>query len=56
VNVAARLEQLNKQYGLYILVGENTVQTCGSEFDFEEAGEVTVRGRKAPTKIYTVKG
>lgn len=56
VNVAARLEQLNKQYGSYILVGENTVQTCGSEFDFEEAGEVTVRGRKAPTKIYTVKG
>ncbi len=56
VNVAARLEQQNKEYGSYILAGENTVQTCGSEFDFEKAGEVVVRGRKAPTKIYTVNG
>jgi adenylate cyclase len=56
VNVAARLEQQNKEYGSYILVGENTVQTCGPGFDFEQAGEVTVRGREAPTKIYTVNG
>lgn len=55
VNVAARLEQLNKQYGSYILAGENTVDACGDAFDFEEAGEVTVRGRATPTKIYTVK-
>ncbi len=56
VNVAARLEPLNKQYGSYILAGEETVQLCGSEFDFKQAGEVTVRGREAPTKIYTVAG
>lgn len=56
VNVAARLEQLNKQYGSYILAGENTVEACGMDFDFEQAGEVTVRGRAAPTKIYTVTG
>ena len=56
VNVAARLEQQNKQYGSYILVGDNTVQACGSKFEFEHAGEVTVRGRVTPTKIYTVKG
>jgi len=55
VNVAARLEQLNKQYGSYVLVGENTVKSCGSEFDFERVGEVTVRGRESPTRIYTVK-
>ncbi len=54
VNVAARLEQLNKKYGSYILVGENTVKACGSEFDFSHAGEVTVRGRETPTRIYTV--
>ncbi len=56
VNVAARLEQQNKQYGSYILVGDNTVQACGSEFDFEHAGEVVVRGREEPTKIHTVRG
>ena len=54
VNIAARLEQMNKQYGSYILAGENTVDGCGSQFDFSQAGEVTVRGRKSPTKIYTV--
>ena len=25
VNIAARLEQLNKEYGIYILASENTV-------------------------------
>jgi adenylate cyclase len=54
VNVAARLEQLNKQYGSYVLAGESTMQACGPEFDFKHAGEVTVRGREAPTRIYTV--
>ncbi len=56
VNVAARLEQQNKQFGSYILAGENTVEACGSEFEFKRVGEVTVRGRETPTKIYTVKG
>ncbi|MCH7936395.1 MAG: adenylate/guanylate cyclase domain-containing protein [Proteobacteria bacterium] len=55
VNIAARLEQLNKEYGIYILAGENTVAACGDEFTFEQMGEVTVRGRQAKTKIYTVK-
>ena len=54
VNVAARLEQQNKQYGSYILVGENTVEACGSKFKFKRVGEVTVRGRETPTEIYTV--
>ncbi|MEM9685111.1 MAG: adenylate/guanylate cyclase domain-containing protein, partial [Pseudomonadota bacterium] len=54
VNVAARLEQQNKQYGSYILVGENTVEACGSKFTFKRVGEVTVRGRETPTEIYTV--
>jgi len=56
VNIAARLEPLNKEYGSYILVGENTVNACqNNECEFEPVGEVTVRGRAAPTKIYTVK-
>ena len=55
VNIAAQLEQLNRKYGIYILAGENTVAACGGEFIFEQMGEVTVRGRQAKTKIYTVK-
>jgi len=54
VNVAARLEPLNKQYGTYILAGENTVTACGETFEFEQVGEVTVRGRETATRIYTV--
>lgn len=55
VNIAARLEPLNKDYGTYILVGENTVKECGGACEFEAVGEVTVRGRATPTKIFTVK-
>ena len=55
VNIPARLEQLNKEYGIYILAIENTVAASGDEFTFEQMGEVTVRGRQAKTKIYTVK-
>ncbi len=55
VNVAARLEQLNKEYGTYIMAGEHTVAACGAGMDFELVCEVTVRGRETPTKVFTVK-
>jgi adenylate cyclase len=55
VNVAARLEQLNKQYGTYIMAGENTVKVCADEFAFERVGEITVRGRSSPTEVYVLK-
>ena len=54
VNVAARLEVLNKEYGSYILVGENTVNDCANDFNFKKVGEVAVRGRVATTKIYNI--
>jgi len=53
VNVAARLEQMNKEHGTRILIAEATVeQTDG--FDFEEVGTLPVRGRKKDVKTYTV--
>ena len=55
VNIAARLEQLNKEYGTYILVSEQTAQAAGDDFDFEMIGQVTVRGRSAPTCVFAVK-
>ncbi|MBL6929751.1 MAG: adenylate/guanylate cyclase domain-containing protein [Rhodospirillales bacterium] len=55
VNIAARLEQLNKQYGTYVLVTEQTARAAGSGFAFDVVGEVTVRGRAAPTCVMTVK-
>ena len=54
-NIAARLEPLNKDYGTYILAGETTVRACSDACEFEPVGEVTVRGRTTPTKIFTIK-
>ena len=54
VNIAARLEQLNKKYGSYILATENTVRAAGAGFAFRRVDEVTVRGRATPTTVYTL--
>lgn len=57
VNLAARLEQLNKEYGTYLLLSERTCQLAGFDrFRFERVGTATVRGRSAPTNVYTVAG
>lgn len=54
VNVAARLEPLNKQYGTYILATERTCAEAGPGFTTRRIGEITVRGRAAPTVVLTV--
>ncbi|MGH8691621.1 MAG: adenylate/guanylate cyclase domain-containing protein, partial [Burkholderiales bacterium] len=43
VNIAARLEQLNKNYGTYLLASESTVRAAGGEFSFRPVDEITVR-------------
>jgi len=52
VNIAARLEQLNKEFGTYILCGENTTASCEEVCKFKPITEVTVRGRNAPTRVF----
>jgi len=54
VNIAARLEQLNKKYGTYILLSESTVRAAGGHFSFRPVDEIAVRGRVGPTRTYTV--
>ena len=55
VNIAARLEQLNKEYGTYVLVTEQTAEAAGGVFSFDVMGEVTVRGRATPTRVLAVR-
>lgn len=56
VNLAARLEQLNKDYGTGIIVSHRTCELAGrGEFDYEQLGTTTVRGRQSPVDIYTVR-
>jgi class 3 adenylate cyclase len=54
VNLAARLEELNKQYGTRILVSESTREACGDRFVFHGLGSVTVRGRSDAVAIFSV--
>lgn len=55
VNLTARLEQLNKDYGTRIIVSDRTLtQIPEGLFAFEPLGEVSVRGLNQPIKIYTV--
>ncbi|MCX4029792.1 adenylate/guanylate cyclase domain-containing protein [Endozoicomonas sp. SM1973] len=55
VNLAARLEALNKQYNTLILLSERTRALAKGAFDFRLVGEVQVRGRTQPTSIYTLR-
>jgi adenylate cyclase len=55
VNLTARLEQLNKDYGTRIIVAQSTVDAIpAGSFEFRELGEVAVRGLLRPVTIYTV--
>jgi len=56
VNLTARLEQLNKDYGTRIIVSESTISRIPEGlFDFSELDEVSVRGLNRPVRIYTLK-
>ena len=51
VNVAARLEQLNKEYGSLVLVSGNTVDRLTESFPLLPAGEVPIRGKQEPVRV-----
>ena len=51
VNLASRLESLNKEYGSRILVSEHTV-SLSSGFNFRRAGSTTVRGQSKPVELF----
>lgn len=54
VNLAARLEALNKEFATRILISESTRQLIGDDFDLEEIGEIPIRGRSSPVPVYSV--
>jgi adenylate cyclase len=56
VNLTARLEQLNKDYGTRIIISESTLARIPEgRFDFFELDKVSVRGLNRPVRIYTLK-
>jgi adenylate cyclase len=53
VNLASRLEGLNKFYGTAIMASETTVQECGEALEFQELDRVAVKGRETPVTVFT---
>lgn len=56
VNVAARLEQLNKEHGTTIIVSSPTreIMVDDSPYQWRELGSIAIRGRSAPLDVYEV--
>jgi adenylate cyclase len=52
VNLASRLEGLNKIYGTHIIVSESTREQAGRDLHFREIDLVTVKGKLKPVPIY----
>jgi adenylate cyclase len=52
VNVASRLESINKQYGTQICVSHAVYQDVGESLLLRPLGRVTVKGRQAPVVVY----
>lgn len=56
VNLAARLEPMNKEYATTITVSMYTREKAAGRFLFRELDSVRVRGREAPLTIYELVG
>ncbi len=56
VNIAARLEVVNKIYGTYTLVGSSTYKSAGDNIMAREIDSVLVAGKEDPVTIYEIIG
>jgi adenylate cyclase len=54
VNVAARLETATKDMGVDILLSEDTRNELGGAVSARELGEIQVKGRQQPVRVFTV--
>lgn len=52
VNLASRLEGLNKEYNTNILVGQNTLSQLSDEFTYRLVDIVVVKGKTQPVPVY----
>jgi adenylate cyclase len=55
VNLGARLESLNKEYGTRIIISEVTRDALKGRYDIRPLGGVTVKGKSKPVQIFEVK-
>jgi adenylate cyclase len=55
VNLGARLESLNKEYGTRIIISEATRSRLKGQYDIRPLGSVTVKGKSESVAIYEVR-
>ncbi len=56
VNLASRLEAINKQYGTGIIVSEGTAQMLSDGFKLRELDIIRVKGKQQPVAIFELLG
>jgi len=56
VNLAARLESLNKEFGTHILISEATRARLGEEARVRSLGGVKVKGKTVETQVFELQG
>ncbi len=56
VNLAARLEGVNKQYKTYCMISEYTYQEVKDEIEVRELDMIRVVGKNEPVRIYEILG
>jgi adenylate cyclase len=54
VNLASRLEAVNKTYGTRILISQATAEAIGSRLELREIDRLAVAGQSAPQPIFEV--
>jgi adenylate cyclase len=52
VNLASRLESVNKQYATQIMISESTWRAAGDAIEAREIDFIQVKGKLVPTRIY----
>ena len=55
VNLASRLESLNKEFGTRIIISDATRRQLSRVEDVRPLGDVTVKGRSQPVAIFEVR-
>lgn len=56
VNLASRLESLNKELNTQILLGESLQQLLGEEFELHMCGSFPIKGKAQAVKIFELRG
>jgi adenylate cyclase len=52
VNLASRIEGVNKMYGTSVMVSDTTAEQCGEHVAFREVDTVRVKGRARPVTLF----